>query len=74
MRTTGRYAPDDPAEGQAIGHVEPQDITPGQPVTVQVEVTKGPAWVACFVDPEGAEAEAGRILLFPPPAEEMKVR
>ena len=74
VRTTGRYAPDDPAEGQAIGHVEPQDITPGQPVTVQVEVTKGPAWVACFVDPEGAEAEAGRILLFPPPAEEMKVR
>jgi hypothetical protein len=74
VRTTGRYAPDDPAEGQAIAHVEPRDITPGQPVTVQVEVTKGPAWVACFVDPDAPEAEAGRILLFPPPAEEMKIR
>jgi hypothetical protein len=74
VRTAGRYAPDDPAEGQAIAYVEPQEVTPGQPVTVQVEVAKGPAWVACFVDPGAPEAETRRILLFPPPAEEMKIR
>jgi hypothetical protein len=72
--TTGRYAPDDPAEGEAIAHVEPRDIAPGQPVTVQAEVRRGPGWVACFVDPDAPEAEARRILLFPPPAEEMKIR
>jgi len=74
VRTTGKYAPDDPAEGQPIARIEPQDIAPDEPVTVQVEVTKGPAWVACFVDPSAPEAEARRILLFSPPAEEMRIR
>ena len=69
-----RYVPDDPSEGETVAHVGPQDITPGQPVAFQVEVTKGPAWLACFVDPDTPEAEARRILLFPPPAEEMKIR
>lgn len=74
VRTTGPYAPDDPHEGEPIKQVEPQDITPGQPVTFTVEVARGPAWVACFVDPDSPEALAHGILLFPPPAEEMRVR
>lgn len=74
VRTTGPYAPDDPAEGETIARVEPQDIMPGQPVAFPVEVTGGPAWVACFVDPDTPEAEARAILLFPPAAEEMKIR
>jgi hypothetical protein len=74
VRTTGKYCPDAPAEGLPIAYVEPQDITPERPVTVQVEVVKGSTWVACFVHPEVPEAEARRILLFPPPAEEMKIR
>jgi hypothetical protein len=74
VRTTGPYAPDDPYEGETIKHVEPRDITPGQPVTFTVEVAKGPAWVACFVDPDPSEAPARGILLFPPPAAEMRIR
>ena len=74
VRSTGRYAPDDPREGETIKRVEPQDIVPGQPVTFTVEAGKGPAWVACFVDPDAPEAAACGILLFPPPAEEMRLR
>ncbi len=74
VRTTGPYAPDDPHEGETIKRVEPRDITPGQPVTFMVETGKGPAWVACFVDPDLPEAPARGILLFPPPAEEMRIR
>ena len=74
VRTTGPYAPDEPHQGETIKHVEPQDITPGQPVTFTVEVAKGPAWVACFVDPDSPEALTRGILLFPPPAEEMRIQ
>ena len=74
VRSTGRYAPDDPREGETIKRVEPQDIVPGQPVTFTVEAGKGPAWVACFVDPDAPEAAACGILLFPPPGEEMRLR
>ena len=74
VRSTGRYVPDDPSEGETVARVGPQDITPGQTAAFPVEVTKGPAWLACFVDPDTPEAEARGILLFPPPAEEMKIR
>jgi hypothetical protein len=74
VRTTGRYAPDDPSEGETVARAEPQRIVPGQPVTLSVEVAKGPAWLACFVDPDTPEAEARGVLLFPPPAEEMRIR
>jgi hypothetical protein len=74
VRTTSRYAPDDPHQGQTIKRVEPQDISPGQPVTFTVETGKGPAWVACFADPDAAAAPARGILLFPPPAAEMRIR
>jgi hypothetical protein len=74
IRSTGRYAPDNPGEGETIKRIEPQDISPGQPVTFTVEAGKGPAWVACFVDPDAPEAAACAILLFPPPAAEMRLR
>jgi hypothetical protein len=72
VRSTGRYAPDDPAEGEAVARVAPRSILPGQPVTVTVEVPKGPAWLACFVDP--ALAAGDDVLLFAPPAQEMRIR
>jgi len=74
VRTTGPYPPDDPSEGETIERVEPQDMTPDQPATVRVAVGRGPAWLACFVDPKVTEAQARGILLFPPPAEEMRIR
>lgn len=74
MRSTGRYVPDDPSEGETVARVGPQNVAPGQTATFLVEVPKGPAWLACFVDPDTPEAEARRILLFPPAAEEMKIR
>jgi hypothetical protein len=74
VRATGPYPPDDPHEGETIARVEPRDITPGQPATFTVGVTRGPAWVACFVDPETPEPQARGILLLPPLAKEMRVR
>ena len=74
VRSTGRYAPDDPAEGEAIARIEPQSISPGQPVTVTVDLPKGPAWLACFVDPGRAEVAGHQVSLFPPPDEEMRIR
>jgi hypothetical protein len=74
VRTTGPYPPDDPSEGTTIERVDPRDVTPGQPATFRVAVGRGPAWVACFVDPEAIEEQADGILLFPPPAEEMRIR
>jgi hypothetical protein len=74
VRATGPYAPDDPADGEAVAHIETQAITPGQPVRVTVELPKGPAWLACFVDPGSPKADARGVLLFPPPAEEMRIR
>jgi len=35
---------------------------------------KGRAWLACFVDPDTPEGDARDVLLFPPPAEEMRIR
>ena len=48
VRTTGPYAPDDPAEGETVERVEPQPIAPGQPVTITVEASpRGrPGWPA----------------------------
>ena len=74
VRTTGPYAPDDPADGETVGRIEPQPIEPGQPVTITVELPKGPAWLACFVDPDVPDADARAFLLFPPPAGEMRIR
>jgi hypothetical protein len=74
VRTTGPYAPDDPAGGETVGWIEPQPIAPGQPVAVTVELPRGRAWLACFVDPGAPIADARAILLFPPPAGEMRIR
>ena len=74
VRTTGRYAPDDPSEGTTIARAAPQPIAPGQPVSLSVEVARGPAWLACFVDPDTPETDAREVLLFPPLAEEMRIR
>jgi hypothetical protein len=71
IRATGPYAPDDPADGEAIARIAPQSIAPGQPVRVTVELPKGRAWLACFVDPGAADRG---VLLFPPAAEEMRIR
>ncbi|MBV9205370.1 MAG: fibronectin type III domain-containing protein, partial [Actinobacteria bacterium] len=72
--SAGRYIPEDPSEGETIARAGPQDITPGQTAALPVEVPRRPGWLACFVDPGAAEAEGGGILLFPPPAEEMRIR
>jgi hypothetical protein len=74
VRSTGRFVPDHPSEGETVARVGPQDVAPGQATSFPVEVPKGPAWLTCFVDPDTPEGEARRILLFPPPAEEMKLR
>jgi hypothetical protein len=74
VRTTGPYAPDDPSGGETVGRIEPQPIVPGQPVAVTVELPRGRAWLACFVDPGAPAADARAILLFPPPAGEMRIR
>lgn len=74
VRSTGRFVPDHPSEGETVARVGPQNVAPGQTASFPVEVPKGPAWLTCFVDPDTPEAEARRILLFPPPAEEMKLR
>jgi hypothetical protein len=74
VRATGPYAPDDPAEGEAVARIEPQSITPGQPVRVTVELPRGPAWLACFVDPGSSSADRRSVLLFPPSADEMRIR
>ena len=74
VRSTGRYAPDDPAEGETVARVGPQDITPGQVAAFPVQVAKGSAWLACFVDPDTPEGDARGVLLFPPPAKEMRIR
>jgi hypothetical protein len=57
-----------------VAHIEPQSITPDQPVKLTVELPKGPAWLACFIDPSTSGAGAQGVLLFPPAAEEMRIR
>ncbi len=74
VRATGPYAPDDPGEGEALARIERQPIQPGQPVRVTVELPRGPAWLACFIDPGSSSADDRGALLFPPPAEEMRIR
>ena len=61
------------AEGDTLQRVGPQPITATVPATITVEVTQRPAWLACFTDPASG-ADAQPILLFPPPAEEMRIR
>ena len=46
-----------------MARVGPQDITPGRIVALPVQVTKGRAWLACFVDPDTPEADARDVLL-----------
>ncbi len=77
VQSTGPYAPDEPAEGETVERAGPQTIAPGQPVTIAVEMTKRPVWLACFVDTGNTGqhgADAPPILLFPPPAAEMRIR
>lgn len=74
VRSTGRYPPDDPAEGKPVARVPPQPIAPDQPVTVTVEPGQGPAWLACFVDPADPRSADRAVLLCPPPGEEMRIR
>jgi hypothetical protein len=35
---------------------------------------RGPGWLACFVDPEACDPDAGDIVLCPPPGDEMRIR
>jgi hypothetical protein len=74
VRTTGPYAPDDPAEGEPVSRIEPQPVAPGHPVRVTVEAPRGKGWLACFIDPCAPGADDQGVLLFPPPAEEMRIR
>jgi hypothetical protein len=74
VRATGRYPPGDSVEGEAVAHIGPQPITPEQPVSVTVEPPKGPAWLACFIDSGSSDADGQGVLLFPPAAEEMRLR
>jgi hypothetical protein len=69
VQSAGRHPPDDPAEGETIARIEPQAVTPGRRLRVTVDVRKGPGWLACFIEPATTE-----VLLFPPPAEEMRLR
>lgn len=69
VRSEGRHVPGDPAEGETLLRIEPQTVTPGRRLRVTVDVRKGPGWLACFTEPATAE-----ILLFPPPAEELRLR
>ena len=54
VQSTGPYAPDDPAEGETVQRAGAQPIAPGRPVTIAVEVTRRPVWLACFADPAAA--------------------
>ena len=74
VRSTGRYPPDDPAEGETLARVPAQPITPEQPVTITVEPAQGPAWLACFTDPGEPCAGGPPIVLCPPPGDEMRIR
>jgi hypothetical protein len=83
VRTTGRYFPDDPAEGETLARVEPQEVTPERRPTVTVQVRRGPGWLACFVAPDTGLAPGApdppatggtAVLLFHPDPEEMKLR
>jgi hypothetical protein len=74
VRSTGRYPPDDPAEGEPVARFPPQPITPGQPVTITVEPARGQAWLACFADPDDPHSGDRAVILCPPPGDEMRIR
>jgi hypothetical protein len=74
VESDGTYAPGSPDEGEPVQRIGPQPITPDRPVTIPAEATHRPVWLACFVDPAAPREQAQRIALFPPPAEEMRVR
>jgi hypothetical protein len=69
VQSAGRHPPDDPAEGETLLRIEPQAVTPERRLLVTVDVRKRPGWLACFIEPATTE-----VLLFPPPAEEMRLR
>jgi hypothetical protein len=74
VQTAGQYVPDDPAEGETLARAEPRDAGPDRHATVSVDVRRGPGWLACFVAPDVPAADAAAILLFHPPAAEMRLR
>jgi len=71
VQATTTYRPGDPSEGETLQRVEPQPVTPEQPVTVPVSAHRVPGWLACFPDP--ADPDADTVLLFPPPDDEMRL-
>jgi hypothetical protein len=74
VQTTGRYCPQDPAEGERIYETGRQLAAPGQPARFSVPLAhQKPGWVACFADPQRSDPDADSILLFPPPEAEMRV-
>jgi hypothetical protein len=74
VQTTGQHPPRDPAEGERIHEIGPQQVDPGQPVPFTVQLAhQNPGWLGCFVDPQRSDPNADPILLFPPPADEMRV-
>ena len=74
VQTTGHYPPRDPAEGERIHQIGRQHVDPGQPVPFTVQLAhQNPGWLGCFVDPQHSDPDADPILLFPPPADEMRV-
>jgi len=43
-------------------------------VTITVAVGRGPAYLACFVDPDSPDRDARDVVLCPPPGDEMRIR
>jgi hypothetical protein len=74
VRSTGRYPPDDPAEGETVARIPSQPIAPGQPVAVTVKPPRGRGWLACFADPGDQSPGNRAIVLCPPPGQEMRLR
>jgi hypothetical protein len=74
VQTAGQYVPDDPDGGETLARAEPRDAGPDRRTTVSVDVRRGPGWLACFVAPDVPAADAAAILLFHPPAAEMRIR
>lgn len=71
VQATTSYVPGDPADGETLLRVPPGPATPEQPVRVPVIPRKERGWLACFTDP--ADQDAASILLFRPPADEMRL-
>jgi hypothetical protein len=74
VQAAGSYAPAGPAEGQRIHETEGQLCQPGQPVRITVSLRQlRPGWLACFVDPDRIDPDADPVLLFHPPADQMRI-